>query len=136
MVSRHGFPETILSDRGSQYQNQLLDLLYEKGAVAKVLTPAYRPQMNGLTERTNGTIKRMLNKYCNENQQDWDDFLDSVLPYRVSDEFEEHTFWYAVRAGGSTAVGYHTAAPGSGGGLGVQNWCTTCKVGTRGQRPT
>jgi len=39
------------------------------------MTTAYHPQTNGIDERFNGTLMRVLRCYCNENQLDWDQRL-------------------------------------------------------------
>ena len=39
---------------------------------------AYHPQANGLDERTNQTLKKRLAKLVNENQDNWDEFLEEV----------------------------------------------------------
>ena len=85
LITRHGAPERVLSDRGASYMNEVVDHLLVLMRTQHVTTPAYRPQMNGLTERCNGTIKRMLKTYANENQTDWDQYLELVLfAYRTS----------------------------------------------------
>ena len=49
------------------------------------ITSAYHPQSNGLDERFNQTLQRQLLKYVNEDQNDWDLYLDAILfSYRVS----------------------------------------------------
>ena len=42
------------------------------------VTRSYDPQTNGLDERTNQTLKQRLAKLVNENQDDWDEFLEEV----------------------------------------------------------
>ena len=42
------------------------------------VTSAYHPQTNGLDERTNKTLKARLAKLVNENQNNWDEFLEEV----------------------------------------------------------
>ena len=49
------------------------------------ITSAYHPQSNGLDERFNQTLQRQLLKYVNDEQTDWDLYLDTVLfSYQVS----------------------------------------------------
>ena len=75
---RHGIPETILSDQGTNYQATLLAELYELLDVHKVRTSPYHPQTDGLTERFNRTIQAMLTSYVADNQKDWDTFLPTL----------------------------------------------------------
>ena len=44
------------------------------------VTSAYHPQSNGQDERTNQTFKRALNKYTNNEMNDWDRF-DSLYNF-------------------------------------------------------
>lgn len=49
------------------------------------VTSAYHPQSNGLDERLNQTIKSSLQKLVNEQQHNWDEYIDNVLfAYRTS----------------------------------------------------
>ena len=49
------------------------------------MTSAYHPQANGLVERFNQTLTEALVKKCHDNQQHWDEHIDSVLfAYRTS----------------------------------------------------
>ncbi|OWY98114.1 hypothetical protein PHMEG_00031203 [Phytophthora megakarya] len=69
VVSRHGIPSRLLSDRG----------------IKKLFGSAYHPQTQGLVERFNGTLIRMLKMYVSEAQEDWDVYLPRVLfAYRTA----------------------------------------------------
>ena len=43
------------------------------------ITSAYHPQLNGLDECFNQTLKAQLPKIVIEHQDDWDDLLDNIL---------------------------------------------------------
>lgn len=75
---RHGIPDTILSDQGSNYQSQLLAEIYELLDVHKVRTSPYHPQCDGITERFNRTIQSMLTSFVNDNQKNWCTLLPSL----------------------------------------------------------
>ena len=76
---RMGFPAVYSSDQGREFVNSVLELLVEKSKAAHRISSAYHPQTNGLTERFNRTLKDTLIKVCNENQDNWDDFIDEAL---------------------------------------------------------
>ena len=40
---------------------------------------SYRPQTNGQVERFNATFCTQIAKYCDEEKEDWDEYLSSVL---------------------------------------------------------
>ena len=49
------------------------------------ISSAYHPQSNGLNERMNQTLTRAIVKFVNENHDDWDVHLKSILfAYRTS----------------------------------------------------
>jgi len=75
---RHGIPDTILSDQGTNYQAALLAELYELLDIHKVRTSPYHPQCDGLTERFNRTLQAMLTSYIDENQKNWDELLPTL----------------------------------------------------------
>ncbi len=79
MILRFGCPEVIISDQGHEFCNHLVELLENVTGFKHNVTSAYHPQSNGLDERLNQTLKSQLQKLVSENQDDWDDLLDSVL---------------------------------------------------------
>jgi hypothetical protein len=82
---QHGFPATLLSDRGSNFMSELLAAVLRVFHVKKLNTTSYHPQTNGLTERFNHTLCTMLTHYTNANQKDWDEYLPYVLlAYRTT----------------------------------------------------
>lgn len=53
--------------------------------VKHIISTAYHPQTNGLDERLNQTLQRSLLKMVEENQNEWEKYLDPVLfAYRTS----------------------------------------------------
>lgn len=49
------------------------------------ISTAYHPQTNGLVERFNQTLQRSLVKLVNEQQNNWDEYIDGALfAYRTS----------------------------------------------------
>jgi len=57
----------------------MLDSLCDKFGVKHKLSTAYHPQTNGLVERFNRTLCEALAKFANENKDDWDLYISSVL---------------------------------------------------------
>ena len=45
----------------------------------QLVTTPYHPICNGLVERFNGTLKKMLTKMCMERPKDWDKYVDPLL---------------------------------------------------------
>ena len=60
---------------------ELLDVV----KVRHCISSPYHPQTNGLDERFNQTLSRMLVKLTTTNKEDWDLYIESALyAYRVS----------------------------------------------------
>ena len=79
VFSRVGFPEEILSDRGSQFTSSLKEEIGRVIRVKQLFTTPYNPRCNGLCERVNRILKEMLKKMCRERARDWDRYLPMVL---------------------------------------------------------
>ena len=85
IISRHGCPHTLLSDRGQNFMSKLMHEIYMIMNVKKLNTSSYRPQTDGQVERFNATLAQSLTMYCNANQTDWDQYIQGVLfGYRTS----------------------------------------------------
>ena len=85
IVLRHGCPRRLLSDRGSQFTSQLFKEVSARLGIKKIFTSAYHPQTNGQVERMNRYIAAALSAYVNENQTDWDEYLETIaFSYRTS----------------------------------------------------
>ena len=59
-IARHGVPEQITSDRGSQFTSQLWTNVCELMGMSVNHTTAYHPQANGLVERFHRRLKEAL----------------------------------------------------------------------------
>lgn len=82
---RFGCAETVISDQGREFVNNLSQQLFKLTGTKHNVTSAYHPQSNGLCERVNQTLERALLKVVNQEQSDWDTYLDAVLfAYRTS----------------------------------------------------
>ena len=65
--------------------NDINKRLFEKFNTEHRISSGYHPQTNGLVERFNQTLQRSLVKMVNKEQNNWDDFIDSILfAYRTS----------------------------------------------------
>lgn len=81
----HGFPATLLSDRGTEFLSELMMAVLQIFRVKKLNTSAYHPQTNGMTERFNQTLTIMLTHYVQKYQTDWDRYLPYLLfAYRTA----------------------------------------------------
>ena len=87
VVSRHGVPSEILSDRGKSFLSGLMRELETLLGYRKVNMTAYHPQRDGLVERYNRTLTAMLAKSVHKGGPEWDELLPYVLfAYRTSQQ--------------------------------------------------
>lgn len=79
VFSRFGFPQEILSDQGSDFMSELMQVFLNDFAINHVRTSPYHPQTNGACERFNGTLKTMLRSLSEQFPDSWDTALPWVL---------------------------------------------------------
>ena len=81
--SRLGIPEVVLTDMGTQFTSEVMREVGRLLTIKQLTTTPYHPICNGLVERFNATLKKMLRRMCAERPEDWDRFLPALLfPYR------------------------------------------------------
>ena len=79
IISRHGAPRTLLSDRGTNFLSKLVAEVCKIFQIHKVNTSSFHPMTDGLVERFNSTLCQSLSIYVAKNQEDWYDFLPLIL---------------------------------------------------------
>ena len=85
IITRHGAPRAILSDRGANFMSALMTEVYQIMNVKKLNTASYRPSTNGQVERFNSTLVQALTMFISSSQHNWDKFVPSILfAYRTS----------------------------------------------------
>lgn len=85
---RLGCFETLISDQGREFINDVVDNLMKRFQVEHRISSAYHPQTNGQRERDNFTLKSALMKLVNDEGDNWDDFIPAAL-------FAYHTSMHA-----------------------------------------
>ena len=87
IISRHGVPAEVLSDRGKAFLSELFKEVEKILGFRKVNSTAYHPQTDGLVERFNRTLIAMLAKTSKKGGRDWDRRLPYVLfAYRAAEQ--------------------------------------------------
>jgi len=71
----HGLPESIISDRGSQFTSAFWNRLCSLYDIEHSLSTANHPQTDGQTERVNAILEQYLRCFINERQNNWADLL-------------------------------------------------------------
>jgi hypothetical protein len=72
---KHGMSLGIVSDRDPKFTGRFWTRLQELWPMKALMSSAYHPQTDGLTERTNRTLQEYLRHYVNVDMNDWDKFL-------------------------------------------------------------
>ena len=95
VFARYSAPSRIRSDRGTHFVNEVITELLRLFKVISVLTPPYRPQANGIEERTGGEVVRHLRGLV--EQPEMKGIWSVVLPLAV--RIVNHTFrsWLGCR---------------------------------------
>ncbi len=78
VFSVFGPPETLHSDQGREFENQLVKELQSVFGYKKTRTAAYRPQGNSVLERVHSTVHNMLAMYSNLACDNWSELLSYV----------------------------------------------------------
>ena len=85
IVCRHGIPEQLLSDRGTNFLSNIIQGVCQVLGVKKINTSGYHPQTDGLVERFHSTLIEMIAKCSQTRTCDWDTQLPYLLfAYRTS----------------------------------------------------
>src|SRR6201985_2290212 len=79
IICRHGIPLELISDRGTEFVNELVRTLCTQYKIRQIMTTAYHLQGNGLTEQTNQTVKNTIAKAVQSQGGDWALYLPTAL---------------------------------------------------------
>lgn len=79
IISIHGIPKTIVSDQGPQFTSVEWADVMRKYGIKHNFTNPYHPQSNGMDERLNGTLVKILKSCVAEKPNDWDKQLKWAL---------------------------------------------------------
>ncbi|KAJ8474222.1 hypothetical protein ONZ45_g16023 [Pleurotus djamor] len=71
----HGLPNTVVSDRGTQFIAEFTREIYEKLGIQLAASTSYHPQTDGQTERCNQELEQYLRTYTNQRQNNWAQLL-------------------------------------------------------------
>jgi transposase InsO family protein len=88
IVSLHGIPKTIVSDRGTQFVNNFWRHLHESLGTKLLHSTAYHPQTDGQTERVNQILEDMLRSCVLNYSDSWDDCLP-LVEFSYNNSYQE-----------------------------------------------
>eukprot|EP00117_Sycon_ciliatum_P011053 scpid10434/ scgid12689/ Retrovirus-related Pol polyprotein from transposon 412; Protease; Reverse transcriptase; Endonuclease len=77
-VCRYGVPLALHTDQGPQFESRLMQTVCKLLDITKTRTTAYHPQSDGMIERFNRTLEKMLSA-CVTDHQEWDLHLQRTM---------------------------------------------------------
>jgi transposase InsO family protein len=89
ILSLHGVPKTIVSDRGPQFVAKFWEALHKSLGTKLLHSSAYHPQTSGQTERVNQILEDMLRACVLEIPQKWDECLP-LAEFSYNNSYQEN----------------------------------------------
>lgn len=74
-IWHYSFPERLHSDQGRNFKSTVIKELCEISGISKSRTTPYHPMGNGLVERLNQTLIKMLGTLENYKKEDWKSYI-------------------------------------------------------------
>ena len=90
VVRAHGLPSSIISDRGTHWNNKFWEHVCALLGMDRCMSSAFHPQTDGQTERMNRVVEEMLRAYIKPDQSDWAEHLPMV-EFAINDAWCEAT---------------------------------------------
>ncbi|CDJ65857.1 hypothetical protein ENH_00011310 [Eimeria necatrix] len=78
LISYHGFPEVLISDRDPRFQSDLWQQLCSRFNIKRYISSSYQLQSDGQTERINRTLEQMLRTYIQSEKREWERLLPAL----------------------------------------------------------
>ena len=88
IVSLHGVPKTIVSDRGTQFVNAFWKHLHKSLGTKLLHSTAYHPQTGGQTERVNQILEDMLRSCVLSYSEKWHECLP-LAEFSYNNSYQE-----------------------------------------------
>jgi hypothetical protein len=88
ILSLHGVPRTIVSDRGPQFVSKFWMELHKSMGTKVIHSSAYHPQTSGQTERVNQILEDMLRSCALTFRDQWDECLP-LAEFSYNNSYQE-----------------------------------------------
>ena len=79
VTARIEVPQELLTDNGSNFMSKVMKKYCSMTGIKQIRTSPYHPQTDGMVERFNATLKRLLQKSTQNSEVEWDLCLPYVL---------------------------------------------------------
>ena len=74
-----GVPQDLLTENGSNFMSKVMKKYCSMTGIKQIRISPYHPQIDGMVERFNATLKRLLRKITQNSEVEWDLCLPYVL---------------------------------------------------------
>lgn len=85
-----GYPQTVISDRGSQFISSFWKRLCQRIGTSPKLSTAFHPETDGQTEIENARVKQYLRAYVNYDQSNWAELLP-IAEFQLNSDKNQST---------------------------------------------
>jgi hypothetical protein len=114
IICRHGAPQRILTDRGANFMSEVMHKVLQVFNIHKISTSPYHPQCDGMVEKFNSSLLKMLSCFVASNQNDWDIQIPYLLmAYRSAEhsttKFSPFELLYGRRPTMPVDLAFHMA---------------------------
>ena len=92
VVCRFGTPAYVHSDQGRQFEGTVYQEMCKLLGIKKTRTTPYHPESDGMVERYNKTLAKLISSFVNEEHTNWDQLLPYVMMAYRSSEHETTGF--------------------------------------------
>ena len=79
VYSRVGIPAEVLTDLGPQFVSDIMKEIARLLSIRGLVSSRYHPICNGLVEKYNGLVKKVLRRLSAEQPKQWDRYLPALL---------------------------------------------------------
>ena len=108
IISQYGAPETIVSDQGSEFVNSIWQCLMDDWSIHHLTTASYSPASNGVCERVNGTISKIVRTLVASDPKEWSTLLYyAVIAYNQGYHRQLHDSPFYLFHGRDPAIPGH-----------------------------
>ena len=78
-IPRHACPESMTSDNGTEFVNNIIKIMSEKLGILRIKTSIYHPESNGKCERLHRVLNDIIAKRVASHQMDWPAHVPAAL---------------------------------------------------------
>lgn len=112
VICHHGYPDRIISDRGSALASAYLEEELAHWNIRHSFASAQYPQSNGQVEKMNGTLVMALKAFVNTRHTDWDEkIVDAVIAINTAKQEATEATPFEVVYGRSAELSHERLFP-------------------------